>query len=467
MTEVIASEFFEPVQDERYQLLTTQKVSIDGSSAQICIARKPAWNSPTRNGIVNYSSAPTQFRIYSSSDMRSLLSSFTFIVKGHASKMVNGVEVSVNYQRVGIEFDPASALIKNCYIRFNSNSELAEVYANSRYGTAHKMRILQTMSRQMIEQDDSIYFSPSFESSRDLLSGLSVETSLRSRRWLSTETTSNTAGGIIYHSRNLPLSHIFSCCSIPAYLDVHCIDIILELNKYDEIMFQSSNDTNANSYIIDDISLIIDQTKMSPSQASIELKDKKAGTNVQRMAYPYYEVLEQNYIRNAKVTVPSVENLQSVVFTFNSKIDGHGINSGQFFLNDISSYSVMLDNVSIMDLPVNIDVNNTLVNSELYYWFRQWCSKPYCTNFVPSIPCYEGFLQPLNSVSNPRVRGETYGLMCAKFWSSDNFHLSKPSQLEIMTNQDSRGTSNTTCNIILVKMRCFQINSDSTTESLN
>lgn len=463
--EIVNAEFFLPVQDERYNICTTHRIAIDASSNTIIMSKKPAWNSPSVNGIVNASSKPTQFRVYSSADLRSYLPYFTILVKGHASKIVGGNEVSINSKEVSIDWDPASALIKNCYIRLNSNSEMLENYQNSRYDVAHKVRMLQTLSRQMIEGDDSIFMSPCFETSRDTVTVLSAESQARSRRWLSSTTTAPTAAGIIYHSRSLPLSHLFSSCSIPAYLQVNCIDIVIEFKKYDEILFSTSVDTSANSYIIDDVSIILDQTKMSPAQASIELKELVDGTNVQRMAYPYYEIVSQAYVQSAKLIVPNCVDLQSVAFMFPSTTDGYGVNPLQFILNDISSYSVMYGNMQITDLPLNIDTTNRQTNVELYYYYRKCCHKEFTTNFVPAIPCYEGYLKPFQTLS-PRVCDETYAIMWMPLWASDKFHLSPPAQLEIMTNQASTGKSPSTCLICMCRMRAMQINSDTTSESI-
>ena len=332
MTEVVQSEFFESVQDERYNVLSEHKIAIDGSSSSILISKKPAWNmGGSSNGVVNaVSGKQCQFRVFSSSDIRSYLPYFAILVKGHASKTVNGAEVSVNYNQVGIDWDACGTLIKNAYIRFNGNSALAETYQNSRYNVSHKLRMLTTLSRQMIEGDSSIFFTPCIESGRELKTGLTPECAARGRRWLSSETTANTAGGIVYHTRMFPLSHVFACCAIPGFSKLNIIDIVVEWSRTDQILFQTSTDTNQNNYIIDDVSIVVDQTKLSAPQASIELKEQRSGRDVQRSAYSYYEICQQSYVQNAKLIVPTCENLQGVIFTFPSTADNNGINSTQF-----------------------------------------------------------------------------------------------------------------------------------------
>ena len=470
MTEVNKENYFETISDERYNIFSSQKIAVDASSNKLSISRKPPWATGSGgNGIINYTNKPLQFRVYSSYDLRCYLPYFCLVIKSHASKIVNNVEVSINYQQVSIPSNIVMALIRNAYLRFNSNSEMAEIYNNQKIGVANVTRMLKTKSRTELENMHECHFTPYFETEgRDLVSGLTVESALRSRRWLSTESTNNTAGGIINHSKMLKLADLFSSCAAVGYLQINTIDIVLELNMYNDILFQTSADANANHYIIDDISLIVDQVKMTEAQASLELAEIKKGKNEQHLSFLYYDVCVQNYIKDSRIIIPTVEHLQSMCWMFPSNIDGQGINKQQFILN-ASSYLVKYGNESSTDLPVYIDLsqNGTQTNTELYYYYRKGGFE-YTSNFTPAIHPYYGYLFPFMSTS-PVIRGENNAIMWMPLYpNAQAFHLTSPGrELEIYTSQSGAGTiSPCICYVILVRMRCVSIQPDSTVESI-
>lgn len=467
MSQINLKEFFEPSEDPRYSVFNTS-IPIDGSSSGISISRRSAMIRGGDGTGLNATGNPTLFRINSSTDLRNYLSAFSFLVKCHAYKLVNGVQTPVVHTTVAIDWDSASALIENAYISYNNNSEVAENYNSSTYSVAHKIRMLQTLSRTCAEGMDDILFTPCHESVRDTTTVLSPETLARTQKWLSSY--SDETESIVQHKKNWPLSYLFSSASSAGYLDVHQIDICFTFKRPTRILHQLAANRDVNYYVIDDIELVVDQTKMTAPQASIELKDKKTGDDVQRFGFLFYDLLTTSYTNSQKIIVPSVENMQSLVIAFPSTCDGKGINPLQFILNDMTSVSAMYGSVQPLEFPMNFDPDHRLTNVELFYHYKKWLNKPFSTNFVPFVDWFKGFGQmPLiTSAGDPvvttRTPQEMYAIMCLNFFSSDNFHLTGGTQLEIQTSQSSQGVSNVNVHIIKVRAQFVQLSRGTTSK---
>jgi len=465
MSQINLKEFFEPTEDLRYSVFNTS-IPVDGSSSGISISRRSAMIRGGDSTGLNATGNPTLFRITSSTDLRNYLSSFSFLVKGHAYKLVQGVQTAVVHTTTAIDWDSAAAIIENAYISYNNNSEIAENYNSSTYSVAHKVRMLQTLSRTCAEGMDDVLFTPCHESIRDTTTVLSPETLVRSAQWLSAFDGSRES--IVYHKKNWPLSYLFSSAAASGYLDVNQIDVCFTFKRPTRILHKLTENSDTNYYVVDDIELVVDQTKMSAPQASIEIKDKKTGDDVQRFGFLFYDTLTTSYTNSQKLLIPSVENLQSLVVCFPSTCDGKGVNPLQFILNDMTSVSAMYGSLQPLEFPINFDPDNRLTNVELFYHFKKWINKPFSTNFVPFIDWVKGYGQmPLitttgtggegDPIITTRTPREMYALMCFNFFSSDNFHLTSGTQLEIQTSQSSQGASNVNIHIIKVRSQFVQL----------
>lgn len=435
--------------------ILNQQINIDGSNVRILSERRTPQTGS--NGATGFNTRQTYFNITSSSDLRSYIPGFNFLVKGHAE---NELHQPVDPATVGIPWDSMGALISNLQIRINGAANPIEQYANNRFDTSHFVRMIMEMSRTQIEGMDDVFFAPCFEEDAESTTTFSLECQARSLRWLAT----SGGGNIEYHSVNWPFPVLCSFAAIPAQWAINQLEVFIDWKSPETVLFKKTADPHTNSYIVDDIQLIVDRTQMSMFQSALELKQDVSAKNTQRVMYRYYDTLETTYTGGATIYQNGITNLEAVVLMFPHTVLSTGVNPLQFCANSLSAISAVYSGISVPQQPIQVDVANKLRNSELYYHYKKCCKKEFTTNFVPALPYTTSYGNALNPADDA-----CYFLYCFCFNNGIAPRLSDSSEVRVITSQTS--TSNpaidsTNCKCYLVKIRnvCFQINNDGTVE---
>ena len=449
--------FFAPSIDPRFNILN-QATAVDCSNSNLIIRRQPPNSGSAGANGFNYNGGTVYFDISNGgNDLRENLNGMAVIGKWHAQKS-NGNPVDRN--TVGIEPDLACAAIKSIRCHINSSSEPIEVYSNANYGDALKVRHLLTMSNQMLESGaGGACLPPYFSSNLDTKTTFSIETLARSATFLAGPNQ------ILYNSFRWSLPWLFSFATVPALSSILRIQLYIDWQPQDQVLFKMTSNADTNLFIIDDIVLETDSTRMTTIQNSLEIKEQVSGSSAQNFLFPYYDTISQTYTGSSTLICTGVSNLQAAVLLFPStSCSSQGVNRYQYMPNDLSSVNANYKSMSVPQTQVPLSVTQPSQNIEIYNMYIRTCNLQYSENFVAAIPFESGF----GASMNPYTDASQY-LYCFPFNAGLLPTLSDASDLQIYTSQSYSGdphNASTNCSCIIVRIRliAYQVKPDGSTQ---
>lgn len=448
MNSASASNTYEPTLNPRFSILEN-KIPIDASSgSHILVSRR----SPNSKGspYIN-SNGVTYFETSSDSSIFHDLSAYSLLIKCHAE---NELGAAVDHENFGTSWNPIAELIATVNLRFNSSSTSIEIDTSNLMGHANMVRTLVENSASQLESMEASLWTPVFESDAERDALLSNECLARTAAWWSSPNDD-----IIYNTRLIPLSLLFSSCNTNALLNLSKVELYITWRDPTTVGFSTAADKllHTNYVYVDDCQLIVNQTQMSMTQSIIETSDMAKGKNVQNLMFPVYESFSVNYTSSSHIIRNSVTNLDSAFLMFPANILPKNINQYQYTSNSISNYSAIYNNLQVPTTPIANSIYDKKCNVEQFYEMLRCCDRINSKNWthIPFLTAYAN-----EAVSNDYA-DETYFVYATKF----NLGTSAPklissSELRLIPIQSSTNDpeyDNTNCTCIVVLKRWQQI----------
>lgn len=466
--------FFELSPDVKYDTYNF-KIPIDGGGSYTRIARCNPVSNPPALGF-NSSSTVVAFLVTCNRDMRNYLRGFNFIVKGHAESSVSSYPFPLNGvdpDTVSIPWDPC-ALIKNFSIAIDGKRDpLIEQYSNSLYPVAHNQRMLLELSRDVINGSSDMFFTPCLEDTADINTAFSLQTERRSHTWLSKHVIPTLPAlpynQVIFHSKNLPLPLLSSWVAhCDAFTSIRKIEFMFEFKAQDSVLMQMSSNTSQNLYIIDSIELVYNEVSNQFFQDQNQIIERVEGNHPQRFCYPYYDIIEQQYVRNVTVQKNTAKNVQAVIMSFSATnmTGGVSINPYQYVRNGITLLNAKYGHNLVPLRPIELDPLHPMSGTELYTYYKLLLNKSAIENFVPALNFANNFGQIDDLLTGNN--GENYCLYCIPFTSTDVFKLQQEGTIYINNTQSpGASTDQIPVYILTITSKFFQLNQDGTLITVN
>jgi hypothetical protein len=456
--------FFELSLDPKYETYE-QKIPIDGGGGMIRVCRTGPVSKPSSLGY-NSSSNVVTFLITSDRDLKSYLRGFSFIMKGHAESSIgifphNGV----NNTSVSIPWN-STCIIKNISASLDGKKDpYVEQYNNSLYPHAHTQRMLMELSRSIIEKSSDMFFTPTLEDQLETTTALSSQALARSSKWLSQLVTPPSPApsyfNVIFHSKSLPLPMLLSwVANCDAFVSLKKIEIIFEFKSQDSVLFQLASNTSQNLYIIDSLELLYIEASSQLAQEQNQIIERVEGTHPQRIAYPYYDIMENQYVRNVSVQKNTCKNVQSMIISFSApSVSSTYINPYQYVANGLTLINSKYGLNLVPNRPIELDSTNPLTSAELFYYMKLVQKKLPIQNFVPALDFYKNYGELHGSSA---VNGN-YNLYCVPFTTTDTLKRQQEGTIYINTTQSpSNSTDQIPVLLLAITGKFYQFNQDST-----
>ena len=432
---------FEPNIDPRYNLLNN-KIPVDISIHNSTIAliepdeanSNGAWNDKTKEKTIKFS-------LESSGNQRDPLASYVLKWKGHAETSTGA---AVDPNSVGIPFYVLAAMISGKHLKLQGKS--VEIQQG---GADYELflRALCELSYKTLESRSDIFAQPTIESTVDLAGGLSPETVARSHKYLT-----DAAGYKIYHQFAVPLSLIFSSLQDQAaFVEYTKMNIELMLKAQNDILFQTSANTDENLYKIDEIQIVSYQCNMSTSQDIQEMKATLNMQNGQNFFYKFYDIDIPPYKTGGSVKRSDISNAEAVILAFDGRVLLNHVNRYQFTANGLKSIYPLYGKVSPVNEPITIDPANRYCSIEPYLAYQRMIKKESSLFFDPPLKYERNFQASLNPEDDA-----PYFIWCCSFNSSFLPKVSEAKEILIKTTQQSAlgpAIANPDCTCITAAIR--------------
>jgi hypothetical protein len=318
-------------------------------------------------------------------------------------------------------------IFRTTSLKVNNGLIPVEQYINDgQFGHATTLRFIRQYSNQALEMADDSFFTPCIESSLDrniapdangqVASTLSTETQQRSLRWCipaANQNSSATVGANLFVkcSKIIPFSMLFESCSVPSiWSNTSRFRWEFTLKTPDQVPINMAPATlNAINggvvtghspgvvpYVfIEDIELMYDSTRMSPSQY-IETSTEKASGSVETLGYLYNEVFPVSYSAGSQVVLTNQKNIQmfSLAFPAAGRVITAGatyyVNPYQYLNNGITSLSATYGNDVPLKQPILLSPSDapsfSLPNSFLYALYRKCAARESTRQLTPAVP---------------------------------------------------------------------------------
>jgi len=471
----MTKEFFSVVEDPKYNSYT-KKIPIDNGGSTMNITKIGPISGVSASGY-NYSSNPVVFRVSCDQNRKFYPRNFAFIIKCHAESD-NGrfPDNNCDGKTCSIPPNTPSALIKNFTIKMNNSGNLLEKYETNNFGHSNMIKIYTELSHEMLNQSD-IFFTPfndyMYITSRTVLDGPSLDTAMslsresmdRGMEWLGNRDVDRK---VKFLSKLIPLPLISSwASSCDGFVKCDSLEFQLSFNAQNEIIFQTSQNTDTNIFVIDDVELVYNEISNAYMQDQLQSIESAEGRNIQRFAYLYHQVTPMAYVSNQMMMKSGSENVSFSTLVFPAPSIGAGINPYQYVANEISSYQSRYYGSVVPQKPMELDVVNKHENTELYHFYKLCLKKEAVKNFNPAIPFYGGYVNTFRD-SLPEYGGETCNLYCIPYNHSELPVKTPASTIYIYQTQTQNNFSKSGVNCFLItsEWKFVQCNSDGTLEKI-
>lgn len=387
-----------------------------------------------------------------------------------------------------LPWNAVSNFFQTVSLKGNQSRSVIEQYVNqNKLQHISTQRYLLNYTSDALENGEQ-FFNPCIESDFDNLNGLSVESFERANKWLGrvgldTDVEDTTATATNNKPKRftkcIPLSDIFECCNNPGiFNNLNKFRFEFTLKMPNEIAFRAvaladmPADLSEVYIIIDDISLILDTTRMTQLRALENLTEKTKGT-LENLPYLQNDVISWNYTPGSQIVATSVRDAQLVTFGVpaigNIPTDILGLPMLAVCVNPIQYYSPQITSVSLtygneltpIKTPLRLgdglmvagNVLNDSVYSDTtaYMLYKKACCSDLAQNIPPALS-YVGYRQ--------------YHIFFFPLYNQTYLHRnSEPNDVRI--NNTSNGANVPFSSIILIrKLAGTQINSNGDIEKL-
>lgn len=367
---------------------------------------------------------------------------------------------AVNYNNVSIPWNPIAAIIQTIYYQLNGTNQTVERYdANFQHG--NMIKLLTSYTRQGLEDNSDRFFTPCIESTRDVTTGLSVESTNRSRYQFRLDS----GGGINYGSKAIMLSDIFDSMVPETSNYINMMQLLITIKAPDQILFHTTATTGINNFYVTGIKLFIVQDKLSTLQLEEESKKVAGNLPITRVAYRRFDTFNDIHSSTKAYLTTGIKNLQAAILMFPSTTSGDtvGINPYQYTYGSSptpdTGITYYRQRYGAIVYPISgqmVDPINKNKNTELYEnWktlTRMINNKIYSPT-IPFLPCV-GLHGATYDVSN-------YVFFSSVFCNQDAAFMKNASgsDHEIVTNG---GTSGAIGVIVRIRMNAYAVDGDTT-----
>lgn len=244
----------------------------------------------------------------------------------------------------------------------SGNSQMPlEQYVQGNYAAGNTIRYLHDFKRDALEANDMALMTPCIESKYDD-DTLSAESALRAVRWLGSAgaAADNISAALApkTFTKVIPLSEMFGCFQSPGiWTNCNKFRIHFTFKSPEELVFMcgaAAPQHTANTCIcIEQVQLLVDQTRMSPVQA-IESATEKVEGKIENIGYTEY--FTQPMGNSSQILVTGQRDVQAVCLVYPASAAGAAVtgstgavrNPLQFDNGGISGFSVSYGS----DLPI-------------------------------------------------------------------------------------------------------------------
>jgi hypothetical protein len=416
-----------------------------------------------------------------------------------------------------IPFEPGH-LFDNVYLMSGASQSVIEQYTiHNQFRNIALSRHVLDYKREALEGAHDSFFTPCIESKFDDCT-LSSESVTRNQKWLGSDGPSfggSSFGGTLaatealykiggtahpnipYQTKNIPLSDLFDCCKVPAYLcnspkmrfqftmitpDQVCfcanntitppsggtyaafgtIPILSTGSITYGINAQTQAQTNYNLtngcsvpyFFVTQIQLYIDSSRTTPMQ-SVEIATDHKEMAMNNLGYLEHFPIPS--IQSQQIVVTGQRDVQAVILKFEAYLSNTQVlgasgavqNWLQADQGGLTSLQAMYGNSQNTKQPMQLDINNKYNNTIAYTNYRKNCNNDKNNLLANAIP-FDRFW--------------VYNLYCMHFFPCYSIHLQSDSQDIRMDNSPS---ANRNVVSIVRKFKGIQISSDGQVEMMN
>lgn len=366
----------------------------------------------------------------------------------------------VDLTHVSIPWNPIAATFQNVYYQLNGTNQTVERY-DSNFQHGNMIKILTSYTRQALEEATDRFFTPCIESTRDTITGLSMESADRAKAAFQRDVS----GTINLGSKIIMLSDIFDSLKVETACFAQLFQLYMTLKAPDQILFAMPAVTGINRFYITGLRLYIAQDKLSSRQLDIETKKTMDNVPMVRNGYRRFDVFTDSHVSSKSYITTGIKNLQASVLMFSSVTagDGVGINPYQYCYcssitpnTGITHYRHRYGSIVYPLSGQNVDPINKARNTDVYTIWRALCRLINDKTFSSAIP-----FTPCMGVNGPLYDISTYAFFPAIFCNQDTapMKLASGGDHEIIVNGGHTGATGI---IVRIRLNSYAIYGDST-----
>lgn len=218
--------------------------------------------------------------------------------------------VDSNY--CSISWNPIAACVDSCSFSLNAANVEIERYSND-FGHGNMIKLLTQYSREAIESSHDRFFTPCMESTRDLSTALSAESSARSLRWFSYPTVPATVNR---GAKNIMLGDMFDSLRVDAAWYVKRARITVQFKDASKILFRSYQSTAAERFYIVGLELHIIYDLLTSSMIKEEMGRLERNEVMMRQLYLSYETDSDTHSSDKTYRTNGITNMIAGVLLF-------------------------------------------------------------------------------------------------------------------------------------------------------
>lgn len=306
-------------------------------------------------------------------------------------------------------------------LKGNQSQTPIEQYINS--GQLHHittLRYLQKYKSDALEGNDMTFLTPCIEDAFDTTTTTSATSIARAKTWMGASGNAAATGKTSKtYMKLIPLSDIFESCEVPAvWNNLNRFRIEFTFKLPDAIAFGPPPvvDNASDVYVvIRDVKLMLDTTRMTPSNALETAGEKRQGTMENIGRFENFCV-PLSYSTGNQLVVTGQRDVQQVVVAFPAIGSVAGAaNPIQYSNGKLTSLSCMYGSDLPLRSPITLGgANGGQINTMAYALYRKSCGAdrapivPLALDFLSYYTCYNIYYIPIYNPAFPHRNNLPY-----------------------------------------------------------
>lgn len=307
-------------------------------------------------------------------------------IDGFAANMAVNADAPV-LDGASIPWNSIAALIRTAEIKMNQSATTTELLVQN-VGDGSMVKMLTRYTRTALESMEDSMFTPCFEETRDLNTGVAgggghVALSQVSQLRRNTQLVDPIGNTQRKHSKNIYLSDLFDSVRIPAAFYLNNLQLRIRPNLTSDILIKDTGRMGVNAdlqkYFVTGMTLYLTYVTLSDEQLKLEAERILKNPAMMLQTFYAYDALQRVHQQGVTHRDTNVKNLQACVALFPSSLAGDGIGANRYQycygsgvggVTGITTYQMRYGQVYSPAQPVNVSQTNHATNTEMYAQYR-------------------------------------------------------------------------------------------------